>query len=221
MYKALIFKEWRELWWTGAIALVVLSCVVFDEVGFVLDLEKIAIVRRDTGRIPFRSDDMQLAVTSVSFCLAIVLGLGQTLGESVRGTWRYLRQRPISFSRLLMTKIIAGLGLLVFSTGVPLALYLIWAASDGLHSSPFEWQMAVPTFVGWTSSAAVFLTAFLIGLREARWYGSRLWPAAPVVVLYLYFGQFQTNAIPAGGAILLLTAALLGAIVFSANERDD
>ena len=25
MYQALIFKEWRELWWTGAIALVVLS----------------------------------------------------------------------------------------------------------------------------------------------------------------------------------------------------
>jgi hypothetical protein len=221
MYKALVFKEWRELWWTGAIALVVLGCVVFDEVGLVVDLEKIAIVHRDTGRIPFRSDDVQLAVTSVSCCLAVVLGLGQTLGESVRGTWRYLRQRPIRFSSLLLTKLIAGLGLLFVSTGVPFVLYLMWAASDGWHSSPFEWEMAAPTFAGWASSAAVFLTAFLIGIREARWYGSRLWPAAPVVVLYLYFGQFETSALSAVGAILLLTAALLAAILFAASERDD
>jgi len=45
MYKALVFKEWRELWWTGAIAFAVLCCVVFDEVGLALDLEKIAQTR--------------------------------------------------------------------------------------------------------------------------------------------------------------------------------
>lgn len=221
MYKALVFKEWRELWWTGAVALVVLCCVVWDEVGLFADLENFVITRRDTGRIPFRSDDMQMAVTSVSCCLAVVLGLWQTLGESVRGTWRYLRQRPIRFSALLMTKLAAGLGLLFFSTGVPFVVYLTWAASDGLHSSPFEWEMAAPTFVGWASSTAVFLTAFLIGIREARWYGSRIWPAAPVVVLYLYFGQFETSSIPAAGTILLLTIVLLGAILFAASERDD
>ena len=120
-----------------------------------------------------------------------------------------------------MTKLIAGLGLLLVSTGVPFVLYLIWACVGGIHSSPFEWQMAAPTFIGWASSAAVFLTAFLIGIREARWYGSRLWPAAPVVVLYLYFGQFQTNAIPAMGAIVLLTAALLGRNTVRGQQRDD
>ncbi|HEY2252560.1 MAG TPA: hypothetical protein VGH74_15915 [Planctomycetaceae bacterium] len=221
MYKALVFKEWRELWWTGVIALLVLCCVVWDEVGLFFDLENLAIVRRHTGRIPFRSDDMQMAVTSVACCLAVVLGLWQTLGESVRGTWRYLRQRPIAFSRLLMTKLAAGLGLLLISTGLPLALYLMWAASDGLHSSPFEWEMAAPTFLGWTASTTVYLAAFLVGIREARWYGSRLWPFAPVVVLYLYFGQFETSTYAAGAVICVGLLALLGGILYSAVERDD
>lgn len=221
MYKALIFKEWRELWWTGAIALAVLGCVVFDEVGLVVDLEQLAVVRRHTGRIPFRSDDMQMAVTSVACCLAVVLGLWQTLGESVRGTWRYLRQRPISFSRLLLLKLAAGLGLLLFSTGLPLALYLIWAVSDGLHSSPFEWEMAVPTFIGWTAATTVYLTAFLVGIREARWYGSRLWPVAPVVCLYLYFEQFRMSSFSGGCVICASLFATLGGILYSAGERDD
>ena len=238
MYRALVFKEWRELWWTGAVALVVLCCVVWNEIGLSVDLETFAVTRHDINQIPFRSENMQGAVTVVSCCLAVVLGLWQTLGESVRGTWRYLRQRPIPFSRLLLTKGAAGIGLLFFSTGVPLAVYLMWAASEGWHSSPFEWQMAAPTFLGWASSTAAYLAAFLVGIREARWYGSRLWPAAPVVILYLYFGQFEASSFPAGilylyfgqfeassfpagGVILAVAMVLVGAILYAASERDD
>jgi hypothetical protein len=221
MYRALVLKEWRELWWTGAIALVVLCGVVWNEVGLTFDLENFRIARRELHRIPFRSDDMLGAVTSVAGCLATVLGLWQTLGESVRGTWRYLRQRPIPFARLLLTKAAAGLGILFFSTGVPFALYVMWAASEGWHASPFEWEMAAPTFFGWAGSAAVYLAAFLIGIREARWYGSRLWPAAPVGVLYLFFGQFGTSSYPVGSVTLVVVVVLLGAILYAASERDD
>jgi len=221
MYTALVLKEWRELWWTGAVALVVLCCVVWDEVGLFLDFEHFDITRRQLSQIPFRSDDMQMAVTSVACCLAVVLGLWQTLGESVRGTWRYLRQRPISFSRLLLIKVAAGLGLLLVGTGMPLALYLMWALSEGLHSSPFEWEMAAPTLFGWAASTAVYLAAFLVGIREARWYGSRLWPAAPVVVLYLFFGQFETSLYTFAAALMVVALALLGSILYAAGERDD
>jgi hypothetical protein len=221
MYRALLLKEWRELWWTGGIALLVLCGVVWDEVGLAVDFEKIRIIRRDLHRIPFRSDDMQAAVTSVACCLAVVLGLWQTLGESVRGTWRYLRQRPIPFSRLLLTKVVAGLWILFFSIGVPFALYLIWATTEGWHSSPFEWQMATPTLYGWAGSAAVYLAAFLVGIREARWYGSRLWPFGPVGVLYLFFGQFGTVSYPVGSVTMIAVVVLLGAILYAASERDD
>src|SRR5258707_1626741 len=155
MYRALVFKEWRELWWTGAVALAVLGYVVWYEVDPFNDVEHLG-----HSQIPFRSDAMQLVVSSVSCCLAVVLGLWQTLGESVRGTWRYLRQRPMPFSQLLLTKLAAGAGLLVVSTGVPLALYLMWAASEGWHGSPFEWEMVVPTLLGWGASLAVYLAAF-------------------------------------------------------------
>jgi hypothetical protein len=221
MYRALVFKEWRELWWAGALALLVLCGVVWDEVGLAFDLENFRIIRRELHRIPFRSDDMQGAFTGVACALAAVLGLWQTLGESVRGTWRYLRQRPIRFSRLLLTKAAAGLGILFVSTGVPVALYLMWAASEGWHASPFEWQMAAPTLYGWAGSAAVYLAAFLIGIREARWYGSRLWPAAPVGVLYLFFAQFGTPSYPVGKVTLAVVLILLGAILYAASERDD
>jgi|SRR5579863_2384523 len=221
MYKALVFKEWRELWWTGAIAFGVLVCVVWNEIGPYVDLERLVIIRHDINQIPFRSDDMQVGITSVSCCLAVVLGLWQTLGESMWGTWRYLRQRPISFPRLLLTKLSAGLGLLLVSTGIPFAAYLTWAASEGWHSSPFEWQMAEPTFCGWVGSTAVYLAAFLVGIREARWYGSRLWPFAPVVVLYLYFGQFGMSSYPMGAMTMVAAVALVGSILYAASERDD
>lgn len=221
MYRALVFKEWRELWWTGAIALLVLGTAVWNEIGPTVDIETLAVTRHDINQIPFRSDDMQVAVTGVSFCLAVVLGLGQTLGESVRGTWRYLRQRPILFSRLLLTKLAAGLGLLLVSTGAPFAVYLTWAASEGWHSSPFEWQMAEPTLFGWTGATAVYLAAFLVGIRKARWYGSWLWPFAPAIVLYFYFGQFGTSSYPVGTVTLVVAVVTLGAIFYAASERDD
>jgi hypothetical protein len=65
----------------------------------------------------------------------------------------------------------------------------MWAVSEGLHSSPFEWERAAPTLFGWAASTAVYLAAFLMGIREARWFGSRLWPAAPVFVLCLFFSH--------------------------------
>ncbi len=238
MYRALVFKELRELWWTGAVAFLVMGTVVWSEIGPSIDLETLAAIRHDITQVPFRSDDMQLAVTGVACGLAVALGVWQTLGESVRGTWRFLRARPIPFTHLLLIKMASGLGILFVSTGMPFAVYLTWAASEGWHASPFEWQMAAPTFFGWTGSVAVYLAAFLVGIRQARWYGSRLWPAVPVGVLFMLFDQSGSSSSPAAVLYLFMLSfgaswfsmvevtvvvvtVLFGAILYAASERDD
>jgi hypothetical protein len=221
MYRALLFKELREVWWTGAIAFLVLCCVVWDQVGLDIDVLTFRLVLPSYVRVPFQSDDMESAVTAVSACLAVVLALWQTLGESVRGTWRYLRHRPIRFSRLLLTKMAAGLGVLLVSTGAPIALYLRWAMSEDLHGSPFDWQMAAPTLSAWLFAPTAYLAAYLVGIRQARWFGSRLWPLALAILLPLGHAQFGARVPGIGYITLLCDALLFGGIFYAAGEHDD
>jgi len=221
MYRALLFKELREVWWTGAIASVILCCVVANEVGLSLDVETYRPTLPSYVIVPFQTDGMESSVTVVSAALAVVLGLWQTLGESVRGTWRYLRHRPIRFSMLLLTKMATGLGILFISTGAPIAIYLWWAMSEDLHGSPFEWRMAAPTLSGWLVSSTVYLAAFLFGIRQARWFGSWLWPLALPLPLLFASAQFGAR-IPGVNYITLLCDFLLfGGILYAAGERDD
>lgn len=218
MYRALAFKELRETWWTGAIAAIVLCSVVWEDVGLNGDFATLRITWRP-NRIPFQYSDIQSALPIVAACLAVVLGLWQTLGESVRGTWRFLRQRPIPLPRLLLVKMGAGLALLYASTAIPFGLYLAWAVSERMHSSPFVWRMALPTCLAWLAASAVYLASFLVGIREARWYGSRLWPLAPAFLLMLLVTE--EPQLYAAKLTALADGLLLAAILYVARERND
>jgi hypothetical protein len=97
---------------------------------------------------------------------------------------------------------------------------------------------AAPAVFGWAGSTAVYLAAFLVGIREARWFGSRLWPAVPVGILYMSFDQSGSNSFPVGilylflmsfgaswyslgEATLVVVMVLFGAILYAASERND
>jgi hypothetical protein len=75
--------------------------------------------------------------------------------------------------------------LLLLSTGIPLLFFAFWAATPGTHAKPFEWWMMSSTWRLWFSATAFYLAAFLCGIRAARWWFSRLWPAVPVLFLPL------------------------------------
>jgi hypothetical protein len=54
--------------------------------------------------------------------------------------------------------------------------YALWAATPGTHASPFYWSMTKPAWQVWFALPAVYMAAFVCGVRPARWYGSRLLP---------------------------------------------
>jgi hypothetical protein len=220
MYRALAYKEWREIWWMAAIAFLVLAMYVYSAVGLNIDIERFSIewgiVRT---RVPFTTGELdELVLYTVPICGAL-LGFWQAFGESFRGTWRFLRQRPMSLQAIVLTKVVTGLALLLGATAVPILFFAQWAASPGNHASPFQWSLTVPTWRIWFVSSTAYLAAFLVGIRDVRWYGSRLWPVVPGLV-WIWLTYFTVN-FPILLPTLVINGALVGAILFAASERDD
>ncbi|MGQ0634150.1 MAG: hypothetical protein ACT4QC_06055 [Planctomycetaceae bacterium] len=204
MYKALVFKELRETAWAGAIALVVVGVYVSD-----------ATLYGPRDHVPFLRDQWNDLVLGVSCYLAIGLGLWQTLGESMRGTWPFLRHRPMRGSSLVLTKILAGLVVLLMAVGVPTGIYPLWAAIPGTHASPLELWMVLPTLWIWFLSTTVYLASFLVGIREVRWHGTRLWPLAAAGVLVFFVAQGVVRPDPLVTAVC--DGVYLAAIVSTDN----
>jgi hypothetical protein len=220
MYRALAFKELRETWWMGAIAFLILATHVYTCVGINIDIERFSmewgIVR---VRIPFVTDELAELLLPTASILGAVLGFWQAFGESFRGTWRFLRQRPMSFAAITLTKIATGLTLSLGATALPILLYALWAARPGNHASPFRWSLTVPIWQIWFVSSTAYLAAFLVGIRDVRWYGSRLWPVVPAVIWITV--SFFLYSIPFLIPTLAINGVLLGAILSAASERDD
>lgn len=124
---------------------------------------------------------------------ALALGLLQTVFEGSRDRWAYLVHRGISPERILAAKAIAGLTYLLIATAVPLIGMTWWCSRPGNVAAP--WHPIAP-LAGVTAIFAALPAWFagvLIGLRDVRWYGSRILPAGlgllPMMAV-LMSGQF-------------------------------
>jgi predicted membrane protein len=183
MYKALVLKEVRENAWMAAVALVAYAFLLLTLMGFDLWTMRWYPVQR----IPF--EDVRFLIWSIpiSAIFGILLGIRQSWWESVRGTSVFLLHRPIARRAVFATKLATGAVLFLSATGLPLLVYALWAAWPGTHASPFYWSMTGTCWLYWLAMTVVYAAAFLTGLREARWFGSRLFPlvgvALPLVVV--------------------------------------
>lgn len=219
MSKPLFFKELRETWWMGLAAGLVVLCVVINETGVSFSVD---------GRIrwvvplrysPFQGRDFPMVIGTITLLAAAALGLWQSLAESITGTWSYLLHRPISRRQVVVTKLLAGTLVLLAGIGVPLFAYLLWALC-GTHGTPFELWMTYDTLRFCMTGALAYPAAFLCGIRPARIYASRLWPAVPVILIFA--AQLELSALPTIGWQLILVGAvlLIPSILFAAVNRD-
>jgi hypothetical protein len=126
----------------------------------------------------------------------------------------------MSRSAIILSKLLAGAGLLLACTVLPILIYGAWAAMPATHPSPFEWSMTAPAVHMWLVMPLVYLGAFASGIRPARWFGSRLLPliavAPPAVILQLV-PRWWLVAFP---ALLLAIAAMISNILLEARTRD-
>jgi len=236
MYRSLVLKELRELWWMSAIVLLVMSgCVLYQMgLGFCLTCgglywkQDMDVTPAYLHPQPFFNTDLMMQLSLVGSGLAIILAVWQTWGESLRKTWNFLLHRPVRRNTIIHVKLAIGLTLLLASTGLPLFVYAIWAAMPGQHANPFEWWMTFPMLRLWSATTVIYLGMFLCGIREARWYGSRFWPVVPIGVILFAQHDFVLSTNPASWALLVLADALvigsalvlLAAIPCAAKNRD-
>jgi hypothetical protein len=117
-------------------------------------------------------------------------------------------------------KLGTGIAVLSLALGVPLLILAAWASAPGTHPSPFEWWMTEHIWRLVFAITSVYLAAFLCGLRDARWYGSRLLPlgAAAVVLGWVFIASWW----PLTGWVVALLAdtAFAAGILRVSRERD-
>ena len=221
MFRAMVVKEWRE---TRGIALAALALY-----GFVLATKLNNFPLYGQWSVPFIGDGFAPTVALISGALAIGLGLRQTLGESVRGTYPFLLHRPADCRWLIGVKLLVGLSVSLLCGAAAVLAYGIWAATPGNHASPFEWAMTLPSWETCFRVTILYLGAFLTGLRPGRWYRSRVLPLATALVVFVVVGWAafgKDSLIDTGGSpwpwlvILVADAWLLGTILFVARTRD-
>jgi hypothetical protein len=216
MLKALVYKELRESLWIAAIALAAYLYFVIGE----MRLPLLPWMGGTGSAIPFIGDGFLNSFVMVSAALAIGLGLRQSVAESVRGTWLFLLHRPALRWKLVGLKLATGAAVYLLCAAVPILIYAWWAATPCTHASPFDWSMTLPCWQGWISISAVYFAAFLVGMRPARWFGSRLFPLFGAAVLAAILQALPWWWIFGLGGVLALDAWLIAGVLYTARTRN-
>jgi hypothetical protein len=216
MWKALAFKEIRDVAPIACIALLVYLAGVASEVGYPV------FWRSGIGSgIPFVDNVVVSPFIFFSVVFTVGLGFWQTIKESSHGTWLLLLHRPANRRALIAMKLAVGVGTYLLISAVSIVLYALWAAAPGTHASPFAWWMTVPVWKTWLTIALVYLGAFLSGLRPGRWFGTRLLPGLTIAFAAMGIGAIFLWSSLLGGALLLALIALCISMVFYvARVRD-
>jgi len=219
MGKALVIKELRETAWIGGIVAAVLAYFTIAATGYdILFMQPLPM----HGYIPFVNDMLFNSGTYyfVAVAGALALGFRQSAWESIRGTYVFLLHRPISREKLFGIKLAVGLGLHLAVTGLVILGYALWAATPGTHASPFYWSMTSWEWLGWLAVSQFYLGAFLCGIREARWFGTRLFPLAAAVVVILFVTQVGIAWWMQVLLIVVADALYVAAILYVVRNRD-
>ena len=101
MLKQLAAKELRETAGIAALSLLAFFVLVANETGFSL-LSGVSYQYRlgwGSGKIPFVHNDFLILFCWISGIFAILLGLRQSVWESISGTYLFLLHRPLSRAR--------------------------------------------------------------------------------------------------------------------------
>lgn len=215
MFRAMVLKEWRE---TRGIALLAMAAYV------VVIWWQLTVLKSRADTIPFVTDGFMIAYVVVSAALAAALGLRQTLGESVVGTYPFLYHRPATRQWIIGVKLFMGLAIYLACAVVPVVVYGVIAASPGVHASPFFWATTLPAWMAWLIVTVVYFGAFLSGIRPARWFFSRLFPLVGAG-LAAFLPALLYNDLAHGPPAVLIIVVLMdvwgvATILFMARSRD-
>ena len=216
MFRAMAIKELRETRGIALLALAAFAVVIWIQVT--------SLLKWNPRTLPFVGDGFMGGYVFVSGALAAALGLRQTLGESIVGTYPFLFHRPATRRWLIGVKLLVGLVAYLICGLAPILVYGMIAATPGVHASPFFWAMSTPAWLVWLSMTVVYFGAFLAGIRPGRWFFSRLFPLAGAGLAaftpgMLYF-NLDYDIVASLTTVLPIDVVLVGLILFVARTRD-
>jgi hypothetical protein len=211
----MVWKELRETGWIGLAAY--FACVA-NAAGY--RIPPFWSAHKNALLIPFLEGDFLLIFCVVSICFAVALGLAQTVAESRRGTWLFLRHRPMNWRRILAAKLAVGGGVYFVCSGLAILGYGLWAATPGTHASPFEWWMTANCWRAWAVIGLLYFGAFLSGIRPARWFGTRLLPLFAAGIAAAFLATIPVWPLLGASAVLSVATGLLVLVDFTARTRD-
>lgn len=123
---------------------------------------------------PLTSDNFKAFSRILCIVVGLALGWFQIQSERHRDLWAFLVHRPVTRTTIFLSKASAGLLLYALVVGLPLLYFVWWVATPGHVAAPFEWGMAWPVLAEFLSGVAWYFAGMLTGIRQARWYGSRV-----------------------------------------------
>ena len=219
MIRALVIKELREIAWIAALALAA-GLVYFAATIDMRPMRWFDLIAGRPPELPFVGYLFATAMGVGGGTLAVALGFRQSFWELLRGTTMFLFHRPMSRNGIILTKLATGIAVCLVCVAIPILSYAWWAATPGTHAGPFEWSMTAFTWQVWISLPLVYLAAFSSGLRQARWYGSRLFPLVTGVFLVLLL-QFVPLWWVVGLPLLVLLSLMYVGIIFHDAQTQD
>ncbi len=181
MFRALLVKELREIWWLGLLPLGFVLYAVLNQTSH--SLWEI-IVPRDPDEwdlVPFAETAYQTtglfqSILQWGCILAAALGLWQTFRESQSRTWHFLLYRPVDRQVILGAKMLSAALIYSIAIVLPVGGLALWVATPGTHASPFHWSLTAPAWYAVAAGPAVYLSALFAGLRQGSIIGPRWWP---------------------------------------------
>lgn len=198
----IMWKEFRQVWGWAALGFL---CTAF---GFAVAVR---------GQSMAAVLDSIYTVTAVLFPgAALLIGLAHVVFENRGDRWAFLTHRPVWPSALFLQKAFAGLVLYLIATGIPLVFTLAWVAVPSHFPAPFDWRMALPSIADLFGGSAYYFAGVLIGMRDARWSGSRVAGiGAPIICSFaVYLSHEFWPAIVWGAVGILITGvAALGTFI--------
>jgi hypothetical protein len=219
-WRAMTWKEFRENARWGVLALLLLSA------GMAFGLRQ---VRLKAGFSQFSGESLTsdaFVPVTVFGCAAaaMLLGIIQTFPERRPDAWALLIHRPVSPTRLFVAKATTGLALYLGAAMLPLVGAALWLSRPGHMPTPFDWRLALPGLADVLAAASYYFAGMLIGLRPARWYGSRLLVLGTAVVTSMAVvglaNEFwQALVYIAIGAAITATAAWASFVTRALTER--
>lgn len=144
---------------------------------------------------------------------AVVLGFLQIRAEKHPDLWAFLIHRPVEPDAVLRSKLVAGWILYGVGAGLPVFVTIVVASLPGQVAAPFAWPMALPLLAVFLLGFVFHAAGMLTGLRQARWYASRIAGLGPPIAatpLALSVPEFWQAALIIGVAGLVVTLATWG-----------